>query len=107
VTQVIFNLNDNLLELIDLKDVVSGNFANSAAVSVTLVDKDDANVVGETWPLTLDYVAASNGLYRAVLKDTLTLVVGGLYTAKIDVNDGADRQAHWKFLLRVETRRGT
>jgi hypothetical protein len=106
VTQVIFNLNDNLLELVGLKDVVSGSFANSATVTVTLVDKDDVEVAGETWPLTMSYVAASDGLYRAVLKDTLTFVVDDLYTAKIDANDGADRQAHWKFPVRVETRLG-
>ncbi|KKL24558.1 hypothetical protein LCGC14_2414110 [marine sediment metagenome] len=107
MTQVIFRLNDNLLELVDLKDVVTGNFANTAVVAVTLVDKDDVNVVGETWPLTMAFVAASNGLYRAVLKDTLTLIVDALYTAKIDVNDGANKQAHWEFLVRAETRRGT
>ncbi len=106
MTQVIFDLNDNLLELVDLKDVVADTFANAATVTVTLVDKDDVEVVGETWPLTMAYVAASNGKYRAVLKDTLTLTVDALYTAKIDVNDGANKQAHWKFLLRAETRRG-
>ncbi len=107
MTQVIFDLNDNLIELIDLKDLVSGNFANSATVTVTLVDKDDVEVVGETWPLAMIFVPASDGLYRAILKDTLTLVVGSLYTAKIDVNDGLDRQAHWDFLVRAEIRRGT
>ncbi len=106
MTQVIFNLNDNLLELIDLKDVVADAFANSATVTVTLVDKDDVNVVGESWPLTMNYVAASNGLYRAVLKDTLTLVVDDLYTAKVDVNAGVDKQAHWEFPIRTETRLG-
>lgn len=106
MTQVIFNLNDNLLELIDLKDIVADAFANSATVAVTLVDEDDVEVVGESWPLTMTYVAASNGLYRAVLKDTLTLVVDALYTAKIDVNDGPNKVAHWKFLVRAETRTG-
>lgn len=107
MTQVIFDKNDNLLELVDLKDVVADTFANAAAVTVTLVDDAGVDVVGETWPLTMGYVAASNGLYRAVLKDTLTLVPDDLYTAKIDVNDGANKQAHWEFLVRAETRLGT
>ncbi len=107
MTQVIYNLNDNLLELIDLKDVVADTFVNTATVTVTLVDADDVEVVGETWPLTMTYVIASDGLYRATLVDTLTLVVGGLYTAQIEVDDGSGRQAHWDFLVRVETRRGT
>lgn len=106
MTQVIFDKNDNLLELVDLKDVVADAFVNAATVVVTLVDKDGTEVVGEAWPLTMLYAAASNGLYRVVLKDTLTYIAGDLYVAKIDVNDGADRQAHWEFPVRVETRLG-
>jgi hypothetical protein len=104
---VIFDLNDNLLELVDLKDVVADTFVNAAAVTVTLVDKDGVEVAGTTWPLTMDYVASSDGQYRATLLDTLTLIPDDLYTAQITVNDGADRQAHWEFLVRAETRRGT
>ncbi len=106
MTQVIFNLNDNLIELIDLKDVVADAFANSATVTVTLIDKDGVEVAGETWPLAMIYVAASDGKYRATFVDTLTLIVDDLYTAKIDVDDGANRVAHWEFPIRVETRLG-
>ncbi len=106
MTQVIYNLNDNLLELIDLKDVVADAFVNGATVTVTLVDSDGVEVVGDTWPLAMVYVVASNGLYRATLKDTLTLVVDALYTAQIDADDGAGRAAYWEFPIRAETRLG-
>jgi hypothetical protein len=106
MTQVIFNKNDNLLELVELKDVVADTFVNTATVSVTLVDKDGVEVSGETWPLTMLYVAASNGIYRATIIDTLTLIVDALYTAQITANDGANRLAYWEFPIRVETRLG-
>ncbi len=106
MTQVIFNLNDNLLEVIGLKNVVTDAFVNTATVTATLVDKADADVGGETWPITLGYVAASNGLYQAILSDALVLVVGDLYTAKIDADDGPNKVAHWEFPVRAETRTG-
>ncbi len=106
MTQVIFHLNDNLLELLALKDVVADTFVNSASVDVTLVDKDDVEVTGETWPLTMLYVTASDGEYRATLVDTLGLVPDDLYTAIIEVDDGAGRAAHWEFPVRAETRLG-
>ncbi|KKK68278.1 hypothetical protein LCGC14_2945670 [marine sediment metagenome] len=107
MTQVIFNKNDNLLEVVGLKNVVTDTFINTATVTATLVDSKDVNVVGESWPITLSYVAASDGLYQAILKDTMTLVSGGLYTAKIDADDGPNKRAHWEFPVRAETRLGS
>ncbi len=106
MTQIIFNQNDNLIEVLGLTDIVSGNFANSATVTATLVDGDDAEVVGQIWPITLVYVAASDGDYQAILNDVLVLTVGDLYTVKIDADAGVDMKAHWEFPVRAETRTG-
>lgn len=107
MTQVIFDQNDNLLEVIDLKNVVTDTFVNTATVTATLVDSEGVDVVGESWPITLAYVAASDGLYQAILKDTLTLAPGDLYTAKIDADDGPNKVAHWEFPVRAKTRLGS
>jgi len=106
VTQVIFHQSDNLIELIDLTDVVNGNFVTTATVTVTLIDKGGTDVVGETWPLAMPYIALTNATYRVIFNDTLVLVPGDLYRAVIDANDGVNRQAHWEFPIRAETRTG-
>ncbi len=106
MTQVIFHQSDNLIELIDLTDVVNGNFVTTATVTVTLIDKDGTNVVGEAWPLAMPYIALTNATYRVIFKDSLTLVPGDLYRAVINADDGANRQAHWEFPIRAETRTG-
>ncbi len=41
MTQVIYNLNDNLLELIDLKDVVLDAFVNAATVAFPVLESFD------------------------------------------------------------------
>ena len=106
MTQVVYHLNDNLLELLQLKDVVGDTFVNSASVDVTLVDKDGVEVPGQVWPLVMLYVTLSDGEYRATLVDTLSLIPDDLYTAIIEVDDGPGRAAHWKFPIRAETRLG-
>ena len=103
-SQILFDQNSMVLELQGLKDSVSDTYINTATVAVTLVDSDDVNVVGETWPLTMIYVASSNGNYRAILPDTLTLAVGSLYAAKISATGGVDLVGYWKWPLVVESR---
>lgn len=44
---------------------------NNAEVIVYLYDKSENLVSGIDWPLTMDYVAASNGRYEVVLESTV------------------------------------
>ncbi len=107
MSQVIFYLNDMIIELLGLQDGVTLAYLNAATVTVTLVDCDTGTeVVGQSWPLTMPYVAASNGDYRATLISTLTLVVGDLYIAKISaVESGLN--GYWELPLTVEKRKFT
>ncbi len=89
MTELVFQANDNILELEGLKNDATGAFINDATVTVTLVDSNDVNVVGQTWPTTLLFVAASDGIYRATLQDVITLVPDAKYTAKVTANGGA------------------
>jgi hypothetical protein len=99
----VFVANTNVLELLGLKNAIAGTFVNDATVSVT-VKKAGVAVTGQTWPTTMAYVAASDGNYRAIMKDTLELQAGRDHTAFIEVNAGTDRIGHWQFKFKPETR---
>jgi hypothetical protein len=87
--------NDNLIEVLDLKNVATGSYINNATVTVTLKDAASVNVTGQSWPVTLNYVAASNGKYRATLVDTLPLVVDETYYATVVADAGDGLKATW------------
>lgn len=95
-----FVANTNLLELIGLKSAVEDTAINDATVAVTIKDAGGVNVTGVTWPVTMDYVAASSGDYRAVVPHGAALVSGRQYTAEISVNAGADRIGFWRYVFR-------
>ena len=98
--------NDNLLTAVGLQNEVSGAYLNSATVTVTLVDADGTEVAGETWPLTMDYVAASDGNYRATLTDTLSALLssGVDLVAQITANGGAGLNGYWEIPILTATR---
>lgn len=101
-----FVANTNVLDLIGLKSEIEDTFINDAAVSVTVTDIDDVNIAGASWPLTMAYVAASQGNYRAILSDTLPLVAKTSYVAHITADGGADRVGSWRFSFKPLTRTG-
>ena len=82
--------SDNVITLNGLIDAVDSSYQNTATVQVTLTDYNGNEVTGETWPLTMNYVSASNGDYRATLVDTLN-VSEGSYTATITADAGVNQ----------------
>lgn len=101
---IVYTGNDTVLEVKGLKNEVTGAFLNSATVTATLVDDDGNQVAGETWPKTLEYVADSDGIYRATLPYTLSLAAGGRYEANISVNAGAGLRASWSLPVVARSR---
>lgn len=88
---MIFILNDNLIELIGLKDEAQALFVNDAAVTVTLVDANTgAAIAGQAWPTTLVFVTGSNGDYRGILSDALVLTDRQQVVAKVDAVKGVN-----------------
>lgn len=95
--------NDNRVRLVGLRDA-DDTYQNSAVVEVTLKDADGNNLSGQTWPLTLTYIASSNGDYSEVLQDTITgLSNNDSITAVVDVTS-AGLTAHWEVPVTAETR---
>jgi hypothetical protein len=88
---------DNLAEIDALQNAVSSAYINNATCSVTLYDQSGTEVTGETWPLTMSYVAASNGDYRATITDTVTanLSPNKRYRMLFKANGGAGLYREW------------
>ena len=105
---VAYVANDNTLTLEGLQNAITESYINDATVSVTLYESDHTTEVsGESWPLTMDYVSASNGNYRATLADTLSLSPNDRYFADVTADGGAGLKGFWTTQLiairRVET----
>lgn len=101
--RVAFITNTNLLEVIGLKDAIDDSFINNATVTATIKDSTGAVVTGQVFPVTLDYVAASDGIYRASLDKALALIDDAEYTAEITAITTAG-DGFWEFPFVAETR---
>jgi hypothetical protein len=97
---IVYISTDNVIKVSGLRDAITDTYQNAAAVTVTMYDSADAEVVGETWPLALTYVPASNGDYIATLVDTLTLTTGE-YTVEVIANAGAGLNRTWRAPVQV------
>ena len=94
--------NDNVVELNGLRNPVTGEFLNAATVDITITDPDGVEVTGETWPLTIPYVAASNGIYRVILDKVIDFIAGVRYTAVINAAEsGLDAKWTLTYLAQV------
>lgn len=81
--------NNNLIKLTGLRDAANALYLNGASVSVTMLDAaTDAEITGQTWPLTMDYVASSSGTYQATLDYDLVVSPGQSLVAKVVANAG-------------------
>lgn len=94
--------NDNVVELCGLRNPITGAFLNAATVDITITDSAGVEVTGETWPLTISYVAGSDGIYRATLDKVLGFIAGQRYTAVINaVEGGLDAKWTLDYLAKV------
>lgn len=96
--------NTNALELTGLKDEVTEAFINDAVVTATVKNAVGAEVAGQSWPLTLEYLSGSDGNYLGFLDAALELVAKAKYTAVIEADGGTDRIGHWEFPFKPTTR---
>jgi hypothetical protein len=87
--------NNSIVDVTGLRDENSGSFVSDARVSVALYDGSGLPVPGTDWPLAMDYLADSNGVYRATLPFTLALSEGARYVARVIADAGDGLRAQW------------
>jgi len=101
---VIYYSNDNTLEVRNLAVQGTGSAVADAVVTATVVKEQTyAEVSGQTWPVTLSYVAAST-LYRGTLKDEMVLTPEEKVIAQITASGGTNLKGYWEFPLICKTR---
>jgi len=87
--------SDLSLNVTGLLNSDTAEYVNDAVVTVTVVDRAGVELAGQSWPETLDYVAASNGDYRCTLQETVAWVDDRGHQARITaVGDGLTQ--HWR-----------
>jgi hypothetical protein len=94
---VLFIGNDQSIELTGLQDAISEAYINDASVTATVKTKEGVAVTGQSWPLTLAYVAASDGNYRGNLEDGLELIEATMYVIEVTADCGGDVIGFWRF----------
>lgn len=93
---ILYADNDTVLEVDRLRNGLSGEFLNTADVSVTLLEDDGTPVDGVSWPLSLAYVSGTEGLYRVTIPYTLGLVPNRRYLAELVADDGPGLHSQWE-----------
>lgn len=97
--------NDNLLEIVGLRDGVTRQLAPAAVVAVTLVDAETGDpIAGAAWPLAVVPDPAVPGRYLVQLHEALGLADGQRVTAILTASDG-DAQARWELTRPARVRR--
>lgn len=83
---------DNIYQVAKLRNALTGQFANNGVVQMTLKDLNGNNVTAGgnsfPWPVTLQYIANSDGLYQGTLPATLDVVEQVYYKLVIYLNAG-------------------
>lgn len=80
--------NHNTLKVC-LRDAENDSYINNADIFATLKNMNDVAITGQSWPLKIDYVFSSNGIYIATLNNTINAVNGHYYKLDIDcLSDG-------------------
>lgn len=81
-----------------------GVFQNSATVEITAFvnRKTGVTITGIALPLTLDYIAASDGDYEGAILDTIQTVVGETCIATFNAVGTQTYKKEWKETVRIK-----
>ena len=90
---------NNTIEVVieGLKDISAGSYINDATVTVTIYAADGTTeVTGETWPVTMDYVAGSNGNYLGIISADSNIIAETKYKIVITATDTSSNAGEWE-----------
>jgi hypothetical protein len=95
--------NTQTVKLNGLKDIVTGNFLDSAVITATLYDQyGNADSIFNN--ITLNYVPGSSGNYLGIVSGVgFSPMLGSGYKLKIDANQGGIL-GHWEILVQIKQR---
>jgi hypothetical protein len=79
------------------------DFLNDATVEATVKNLDGTEISGQTWPLILDYIAASNGNYSGILSNELSLTEKKAYNVFLTIIKDAN-VGYWKETVKAAYR---
>lgn len=85
--KILYSNNDMLVELEGLKNAITGAHINNATVTVT-VQRAGTDVEGATFPITMDYVSGTRGVYRGVVPAALEVSEGETVDVIVSVSGG-------------------
>ena len=93
--KILLDKNTMLLRVNGAHDAKTADPLNAATVTARLVDELGEDIVGQTWPLTLDFVIGSDGDYCGTLNDTLVQAIGAIERAQVTFDGGVGLKAFW------------
>lgn len=98
----LFPQNTQVINVLELQDVVTGNYLNSAAVTATLYD-DRGNADPTINALVLAYLPGSNGSYQGTVPFQFNAKIGDGYKLVVTANQ-AGVQSLYSFIANVTLR---
>lgn len=84
------------IEIRGLKNSVSGDYIVDAIVTATIYEEDGTTEVsGVTWPVSMSYIAASNGNYSGTVDSDSEIVIGSKYKVVVSATDLEGNKGEW------------
>lgn len=94
--------SSKVVRLNNLRNTVTPGFLDNATVTLALTDSVTGTAIaGQAWPVTLSYVAGSQGRYEATLDYDLVVTEGQRLLAKYTVVHGLLQRIWTKAVLVV------
>lgn len=75
-----------------VKDELTQLPINDATVTATLKHRNGGEVAAQTWPLTLAYVALSEGMYRGLILHSITVAIDDELRAEVTATASGGRR---------------
>ena len=101
---VLYHRNDNLLELLGLRNEITEEFVDDATVTAVVKDRQGTEIGGQSWPLAMTYVTASEGNYLGVIDAALDVEPSDRVIAEITIAVTGGLEAFFKLPLIVKER---
>lgn len=92
--KIYFLQNDNVFEMVGVKNKVTGVPIDGGTASMTVKDVGGSSVQGEDWPLSLEFIEP--GTFRGIAGPDLTMTPGEEYFAVVDVLGPNGEKGHWE-----------